>query len=322
MSRNKIISKQGLHKPRGWPLSIPRVLAAALGLILLTAVLLKAIDMELFIRQITAYGIISSRHVVVFSAWFFIALESALGVGLLVHYRPRLMLLLTAILLLVFVGATAFAWFTGATQDCGCFGAWLKHTPGEAALGNLILLAAAVLAWVGHGHAQVAQTGGKAWAVTTACLVGLALPVIFGFSVSGIFGSDSKTGPVKLWDVHIQGLDYIDLNYGTYLIILMGTDCLHCQEAVPQLNMLAGETDLQDVIALCTNGESERLAFVEEFQPMFPVGQISENVFWRLLGSGDIPRYMLVRDQHVLHTWDQDVPDKDTIQSALSEQEF
>ncbi|MBC8461613.1 MAG: hypothetical protein H8D67_26860, partial [Deltaproteobacteria bacterium] len=102
---------------------------------------MKATDMGLFIGQVRDYGIISQPIVLTLSAWGLIGIECALGVGLLVFYRPRLMLLLTAMLLLIFVGATSWAWLTGATEDCGCFGHWLKRTPGEAVLGNLILLA-------------------------------------------------------------------------------------------------------------------------------------------------------------------------------------
>jgi hypothetical protein len=98
----------------------------------------------------------------------------------------------------------------------------------------------------------------------------------------------------------------------------MGTDCLHCKESVPALNALAEATDLPDVIALCTNEESQRIMFGEEFQPMFPIGKIAEDVFWRLLGDGDMPRVILVRNGHVQKVWDQKIPEKDKIKAFLS----
>jgi hypothetical protein len=61
-----------------------RLPAGAVGLILLIAGLLKATDMELFIGQIRDYGIISQRIVLTLSTSGLIALECALGVGLLV----------------------------------------------------------------------------------------------------------------------------------------------------------------------------------------------------------------------------------------------
>jgi len=55
--------------------------------------------------------------------------------------------------------------------------------------------------------------------------------------------------------------------------------------------------------------------FVEEFQPMFPIGQVREDVFLRLLADGDIPRIILVGDGHVQQAWDQRVPDEDSVRA-------
>jgi len=60
-------------------------------------------------------------------------------------------------LLLILVGATTWAWWAGATVDCGCFDAWLNHTPGEAVRVTMISPAAIVLAWVGSRHTQAPQ---------------------------------------------------------------------------------------------------------------------------------------------------------------------
>ena len=312
-----MISK-GLSKASAWRLWMPRVLAAAVGLVLLTAGVLKATDMELFIRQIRDYGIISQRVLLALSAWGIIAVECALGVGLLVFYRPRLVLSSTAMLLLIFLGGTGWAWLTGATEECGCYGIWFKYTPAEAVLENFILLSATVAAWAGRGHLQTSHTRAKAWAVSAACLIGFALPVAFGFPISGINRPPSEALQLEFGSLQIQGLDHVDLTHGTYLIILTDTECHHCQEVVPQVNILAETAALHGVIALCTNEESQRMEFAQEFQANFPIGQITEDDFWRLLGHGDIPRFVLVCDGSVRQMWDQEAPDKDMIEAALS----
>jgi hypothetical protein len=306
----------GMGKARNtrhlWVCRLP---AGAVGLILLIACLLKATDMELFIWQIRDYGIISQRIVLTLGAWGLIALECALGVGLLVFYRPRLILSLTALLLLIFVGATTWAWWTGATVDCGCFGAWLNHTPGEAVLLTLILLASTVLALAGYRHTQAPPTRAKAWAVATACLIGVTLPVAFGFTLSQTGQGQLKTVEMELSQSQIKGLEQFDLRRGAYLIILMDTGCLHCQESVPELNALAEEAGLPAVIALFMNEESERASFVEEFQPLFSIGQIERDTFWRLLDKGEIPRILLVNDSRVKKVWDETVPTAEMIRA-------
>jgi hypothetical protein len=208
-----------------------RLLAGAVGIVLLIACVLKALDMELFVRQMRDYGIIYERIILVVSAWGLIVFECGLGAGLLVLYRPRVTLPLAALLFLVFAGATGWAWLTGATEHCGCYGPWLQFTPAQALVENLILLAATALAWKGQHHVQVPQTRTKAWAVTIACLSGLALPVVFGFPTSAINRAQSN-GPL-IGPIEVHGVEDVDLNKGEYLVVLMGAECFHCQEAVP-----------------------------------------------------------------------------------------
>lgn len=318
MDEENITSKQKSSKTNIWRVWVPRLLAGAVGVVLLVAAVSKATDMEMSIRQIRDYGIISHPVLLTLSAWGLIALECGLGIGLLVFYRPKLIFSLTVVLLLIFMGGTVWAWVTGATEDCGCFGAWVQHTPGEAFLWELVLLAATVLAWVGHRHVDSRQTRAKAWAVATAFVVGVALPLFFGFSMSYVSASPWQAVETELNQLQIQGLDQIDLKKGTYVVILFDTECLHCQDSVPELDELAGANDLPTLIALSMNDESQRMTFAQEFEPAFRIGHISEDVFWRLLGLGDIPRTILVRDLRVLEVWDQQVPTKDMIVAAQS----
>jgi len=306
-------------KIRTWRWWIPRFLAVAVGLVLFVAGVLKAVDPELFVRQIRAYGIIQGRLLLVVSAWGLIVLECGLGAALILVYRPKIVMPLTALLFLMFTGVTGWAWLTGATQDCGCYGAWIQHTPGQAVVENLVLLATTVLAWIGCRHTEMPQTRVKAWAVTTACLIGLAMPVAFGLPTWGINNSDPE--PPEFDPIQVHGFGDVDLSTGGYLIVLMGTDCLHCQEAIPELNMLSENSDLPMLIALCTSQEADCIEFTEEFLPVFPIGHISDDLFWRLLSDGDLPRTILLEDGRTRQVWDQTVPTRDDIQAAYSVQE-
>jgi hypothetical protein len=297
---------------------VPRLVAAAIGMILLTACLLKAWDMELFIRQLKGYGVISQRPLLVLSAWGMIALQFTLGVGLLIFYRPALTLSLTSLLWLILIGGTASAWYLGTTEDCGCFGTWLKHSPKEAFFYNLCLLAATIMTLIACRAMSVSIIPKGGWVVFIAAVVGVALPPAFGFSISSISKHDPNAAIVDMSEIQIEGLDGIDLGSGAYLIMLMGTECPHCRESVPDLNLLAEIPDIPDVVALCTVDEPERTLFVEELQPNFPLGQIDEKDFLRLLGDGDVPRFLLLKEGRVQRIWDEVVPDLETVLTALS----
>ena len=304
---------RGSLQTGGWPFWVARLVAAIVGLIFLSASLMKATDMALFVRQIKAYGIINQDFVALFTAWGLVAAECALGTALLVFHRPRLVLSFTVALLFFFLGITGWASLTGVTDDCGCFGQWMKHTPGQEAVENSILLVAAILSLMALRHSRLRQTRVRTWACYAGCLVGLALPAVFGFPVSGMSRPEKKLLEVGLGPGDIQGLEYVDLNYGTHLVVLMGADCLHCQESVPALNQLAESPEMPQTIALCMNKEADCVMFVEEFQPVFPIGGINQDIFWRLLGDGDLPRLLLVRDGVVQQIWDQTIPDKRAI---------
>ncbi len=312
------MSQQKNFSNQGWRSNVPRLIAGAVGIVLLSAAFIKMMDMDLFVRQMRDYGIISNYLLLGISARGLIALECTLGAGLLVFYRPKLTLLLTSTLLLIFVGATGWAWLTDATKDCGCFGAWVKRTPAEAALEGLILLVLTVIAWAIYRPSRKPEARPKAWAIAVACLAGLILPLVFGSPVTRVDPNQTRTGEIFLGDFQIEGLDRVDLEHGDYLIVLIDTGCSHCRDAVAALNWLAEDPDLPEVFALSSNGEDQLKTFRKELQVIFPIGLITEEDFWRLLGDGDTPRTFLVRDRVVQEVWNSEIPDEDTIKSIVA----
>ena len=141
--------------------------------------------------------------------------------------------------------------------------------------------------------------------------------LVFGFSISqnNLFKPESN---IRQDILEIQGLDHVDLEHGTYIFVLMGTDCLHCREAVEDLNILVQEADFAELIALCTDSEDQIKIFKQEYQPIFPIRKIAENDFWRLLGEGDTPRVILVCDQRLLKVWNVNIPGIDEVNEALN----
>jgi uncharacterized membrane protein YphA (DoxX/SURF4 family)/thiol-disulfide isomerase/thioredoxin len=306
--------RQKMDVREAWRKWMPRILAGLVGVILLAAGIMKATDMELFVRQITGYGIISRPMLASFGAWGMIGLQFTLGVGLLLFYRPKYAFPVATLLWLILLGATSWAWITGATDDCGCYGSWLKSTPREATFENLVLLLLTILAWTGHRRARAVSTSTKRWAVAAACIIGLVMPLVFGFSISATTQSESGLDIGKLKVLGVE--EHVDLKQGDYLLVLMGTDCAHCKELLPEIDMLAEEQDIPRLIALTKDDESKRKRFVDQYMPVFPVGQIGDKEFWRLLGAGKMPRLMLVQDGRVQKIWDQTVPEKDTIKTG------
>ena len=144
--------------------------------------------------------------------------------------------------------------------------------------------------------------------------------MVFGSPVTRVDPNQTRAGDILLGDLKIEGLDRVDLAHGDYLIVLMDTDCSHCRDAVAELNWLAEDPDLPEVFALSSNGEDQLKTFRKELQVIFPIGHITEEDFWRLLGDGDTPRTFLVRDRVVQEVWNTEIPDEDTIKSIVAVQ--
>ena len=290
-----------------------RLIEAALGAVLLSAGLIKAYEPLDFARQISDYRIIAAPALVGVTAWVMIVVECALGAALLAGYRRRVSLVAAMILILAFLAAVAWAWATGATADCGCFGSWVKRTPAQAFIEDLVLLGAAVAAWSLSKQEPTRRRRLRALAVGVAMAVGLTLTALASRSPR-----QSADPAVRLLAQVPEQRPFAslaasdlpaDLGRGSHLVALIDTGCDHCRASMPALNRLAGLSEgLPAVAALCPNTEDEAARFREKFGLRFPLGRVSRGDFLRLLERGQTPRLFLLRDGAVVKIWDGNVP--------------
>lgn len=308
---NKLTSKSN----RWW---IVRILSGVVGLILLISGLIKAGDMELFIRQIRDYGIISHHLLLILTAWCLIIAECTIGTALLIFFRPRITIPITSFLLAIFIGVTGYAWVSGVTEDCGCFGAWVKRSPEGAMIEDLLMLAALIPPWIWAKDPDKVANRLKSIILIIVCVAATILPIAFGLPISRISGLEPGGTYLDEDLLNNLSLEQVELKRGRHLIVIMSTDCEHCRESVGDLNRITNEEDLPDLIALTPNEPEQIAEFTELFEPEFPMFGITEDNFWELLGDGDVPRIMLVNDRRVLNIWDVTVPDIEEIREAVN----
>jgi len=294
-----------------------RLFAAVIGIVLLAAAIIKSYDIELFMRQIMDYRIITGQTVLIISAWGLIIIEFVLGASLLVYFRPKITIPLSVVLLCVFIGATLWAWITGVTEDCGCFGSWAKRSPGGAMIEDLIMLGVLLLSWPGRDYKSGEGRRVKPLTVTAALAAGIILPVVFGAPVKGLVGVTGGDGRSEEDLFTLQGHEDLDLKSGAFMFVLIGTDCSHCRDSVEAFNRLAKKTDPLKYFALSADPEDEIDSFIDELEPAFPVLKITEDDFYRLLGMGTTPRSMLVNKQQIIKAWDEEVPSAAAISEVL-----
>jgi uncharacterized membrane protein YphA (DoxX/SURF4 family) len=295
---------------------LPVILSSIVGLVLLVSGLQKAFEIDLFIRQIHDYEIITNPLLIIFCAWGIIAFECCLGAALTVNFRPKVSVPLGVLIFLVFIAATGYAWATGVTDDCGCFGSWIERTPREAMLEDLVLLAALMAAWRWNRSFKNWSFFKKEFVVAIAFLTGLSLPLTAGPLLDRI--NTAITGPSKEGFEHfvLDNFSQKDLSVGKHIVIILSTDCSHCRAEMDSLNMIAEDKELPEVIAVCMNNRKQREDFEFEFEPAFEIFQIPDDDFWRLLGDGEIPRTVLINDGMVVKKWDFAAPDIAELKAA------
>ncbi|MBX7219144.1 MAG: hypothetical protein K1Y36_04295 [Blastocatellia bacterium] len=292
-------------------------LAALLGGVLLFAGLVKAVEPQAFIKQIADYKILPWPQTHLMVAWAMLGIEAALGAALLVGYRLRLMLTIACVLFVIFLGAVGWAWMSGATADCGCFGSWVKRTPGQAFAEDAALLAGGLAAWW-LARQQTWHNWKEPWRLSVvsgfAC-VGLVVPVFYG-----ILADPAKLAATQseniFQTVKITGLS-VDLQKGEHLLAVISTECEHCQASVPTFNSYLEGKNPFSFVAVCVQEEWKRKFFAERFKAKFPLGQISQADFDRILGStGDTPHIVYLRSGKVIKTWDTTPPTLDELQKV------
>lgn len=284
-----------------------RFAALCLGVMFLVSGGAKAADLASFVREFSAYGIITGQPLALVSAWGLLALELALGAALVAGWRLRQSLSAAAALMLLFVVAVLWAWQAGTTEDCGCFGSLVKRSPKEALVEDVLILAVVGLSWLAVRGVPSFRSLPRFLIVVSAGLAGIFLPLAFGFSPSAVLYPPLPGTPLPA--IVLSAPNSPDLYKGDYLLFIMETGCDHCRSDIPAVYEIAREPGLPQVVALCPDGPREVSAFVSLFAPPFSIFSVSRQEFSALLGGApSTPRYLRVREGRILKNWDGRAP--------------
>ncbi len=285
-----------------------------LAFVFLAAGILKAPDPDGFAAEIATYGILSGWAAVAL-AYVLIPLELALGLALLLNFRPRLSFTVSTVLMVVFIGAIGYALATGQPlEGCGCFGRNAPRTPQQTLVEDLGFLAAGV---VGLLALRAAPTDRRAprrrgWkgAVVAVAAAGWGAFVVAAPHLP-IDDMTTAIGPGVSWASLGVALAEADLSEGDHLVVLMALDGPATRDAVEALNDLASAFPLTGLHA----GDEE--AYNEFFWtqgPAFPIYAIAPSDMRPM--HRRLPRLFALVDGTVTATWNR-VPEGAAIEAAL-----
>jgi hypothetical protein len=288
---------------------VARWIEIAVGLFFLISAAAKAVDMDAFGVQISAYNVVKDANVVRGSAYFALLLETALGGALLAGIRAKgLTHLASGVMIVVYSTLIAYAWAFHGLTDCGCLGAWVTMGPAASLAKNIVLLAALGFAWFGGRQASAATANNGmrfAAAFISATIMILALTGIVmrdgGMKpIPGVAQDGERPYAQFVFDADGQ---HFDLGKGEYLVAMLNATCEHCRASVPALNALVETAGLPPMVALMMGNEKEFADFQAQTSPLFGAHLIEPLTFMEFIGSTP-PRLSHIRDGVGVRHWD------------------
>ena len=195
-----------------------------------------------FGKMINAHGeLISSYGLDWLSilAPFIILVELFVGFCLLLRYRPRLFLLVSGILLLVFTIAYSYANLINGIEDCGCFGDIETELPVWATyIRNVTLLILVCLLWKCEtGKGNNAKALWKSWSVFL-CMIICSFWTGTTWSLSTFYANRfAKTHPligVQFNETPLENYFQVSSD-STYLVWVFSYGCASCVNSVENI---------------------------------------------------------------------------------------
>jgi hypothetical protein len=291
-----------------WESRVAYLLALIAAAVLVTAAFLKAGDPVLFADQITAHRITPAAWSP-FLAYLFIAGELSLGAALIAFVRPRLTFACNILLMLGFIGVTAWAWKHGNLRECGCFGRLIDRGPRQVIIEDSVVIALSVAGLILARRVRM-----RPWQWTAFAILLVPVIVLVGFGTS--LPMDEIFVGVRpganLADFAIAGLPDI-VDRGETLLTIVGPNCPACDEGVESLKAIVAQKATQNVAVAIPGGAIEAQKWRLQYLPNFPVGYAPERVLRQYYRK--LPVTFLLQDGIVRRIWWNRIPASTDVQS-------
>ncbi|MBI2721183.1 MAG: hypothetical protein HYX39_03300 [Bacteroidetes bacterium] len=201
-----------------------------------------------------------------------IGLEIFLGILLIINYHLKKFTLPFTIALLVFfiIYLSTQIAINGNNGNCGCFGEYLKMTPLQAIIKNVIMVLVALIVYCFYNGWKVKY---NALLISFTAVTALSLPFVFNpidYSYTSNNMDEKVNYPLELnllyepEDTSKVEVPKIELRTGKHVISFLSLTCPHCRIAAKKFRLIKkNNTELS--IYFILNGDKEKLKeFLED----------------------------------------------------------
>ncbi len=285
-----------------------------IGLVFISAGLFKSFDPSAFSFHLESYGFIPSSLTSVIS-YSVITAELILGLSLILFLAPRIVISLLTGLTVLFIIVTIWGWLQGMEQGCGCFGSAVERTPLQVILEDALILTGLALCWWKYKLPPFQTAHWKKYVFVTGCSISLIITVFGKDLPVDSLATQLRTG------IDLSSLEVLDISHnfseGSFLVILLSTDCAKCPEYVTMLNTFSQIDQLPGVVGIFAGTKEESIAFFWENLPDFPIGHAQYSMMRKYFRK--LPRLFFLRNGTVQYIWDNDMPSINQVTEIVSE---
>lgn len=275
---------------------LSKTLQLLLGITFLFSAYTKAVAPGFFEITLMDQGIAPERTIARYLSRFFIGLEFALGLLMLLPFYVKQLMQFTFLLLGGFTIHLIYLWSIGDTENCGCFGEMISMTPEQSIIKNLIMLG---VAFVVYRTAEIKKMKKIIPVIFSAATI-ISMWIILPIPNQTEFPFDSFT--------RFEPKGRVDLSSGENLVAVFNLDCEHCQESAIELGELKRKKDNfpELYVLYFKEGSTTVKDFESITQSSFPYDLIDVNTFFDLIGDSP-PRVYHLKDGKVLDIWDTEI---------------
>lgn len=291
--------------------TVAMILQVIVAGVFLVAATFKAFDPNGFAEQIREYAILPQYSML--AAWSLIILEYVLAAALLVNLKPRIFTTASIILLVFFIGITAYAMITGVTSNCGCFGNLAHRGPESVIIEDSLMIAALLFSFL------VLRTQRQAWKIWKGSIVilfAVIAALLIGWSyqlpVDSIVTQLRVGNSFQSWPT--EGL-YKNLNEDAHVVFLFSIHEPTIESDVMMMNAIAQQEGVPSAIGLIIDGSDQLTTLMFQYGTSFHVGAIEPRFAKALYRT--LPRTFILRSGVVTAVWN-GIPGPQEIMNAFS----
>ncbi|MGD1806086.1 TlpA family protein disulfide reductase [Dapis sp. BLCC M126] len=273
------------------------------GSILLLTGIAKVIEPWKFIQYITTLNLVNSQLIIPV-ALTFTAIESALGVGLILGVFPTLIIPVSILLLFGLSMLTYWSTSTGKTKDCGCYNGWLEITPTQSLILNTIYI---FLLTFAEFFGKYQPTILWQWLVvlitfiTSYALVAGSLEYMQENGRPYIDFTPLQEN--RIWQIEWLGEDSKSLMSGSVIVVFMSIECSQCKHWLGVLKLVQWQDDLPAIVGLIdTKNIQAGQNFVDRYFLNFPVVAVDKRLY-RKLNIEVVPTAVLLENGVIQEKW-------------------